>query len=276
MSTTMTLCTIQPAVVWGQPQRTFDHIAALLFQAAAETTLDLVVLPEHFNATFEEENTTVRWDAAYDFAAALARQHRVNLVAGSVERWDAGKGALLNTCVVFDRRGQEVGRYDKRRLFGYERRRGVVPGQASLVVELDGVRCGVLVCADLWHPELVRDLAGAIDVLCVPAQTTIRPETEPAYARFLWHSLALVRAQENVIAVATSDQAAHSDAPYRCGGIAAIVDPSAEPDIAAIQRTIPDGGAGYLCAQLDMERLARFRRYRQENGLLPAELPRRA
>ena len=73
---------------------------------------------------------------------------------------------------------------------------------------LDGVPCGVLICADLWYPEQVRELAASADILCVPAQTTIRPESQPAYARLLWQTLAMTRAQENVLAVVVSDQAA--------------------------------------------------------------------
>jgi hypothetical protein len=36
-----------------------------------------------------------------------------------------------------------------------------------------------------------------------------------------------------------------------------------------IQQVVADGGAGYLLSRLDLARLARFRGYRQENGLLP-------
>jgi predicted amidohydrolase len=171
--------------------------------------------------------------------------------------------------VVYDRTGQELGRYDKRRLFGFERRRNVQPGERALVVPLDGIPCGVLICADLWFPEQVRELAATADLLCVPAQTTIRAESQPAYARMLWQTLAMTRAQENVLAVAVCDQAASSRAPFRCGGVASITDPSAEADPAAIQRTLEDGGAGYLIATIDVPRLRRFRAYRRENGLLP-------
>ncbi len=107
-------------------------------------------------------------------------------------------------------------------------------------------------------------------LLCVPAQTTIRAESEPAYARMLWHTLAMTRAQENVLAVVVSDQAATSQAPFRCGGVSSITDPSAEPALSDIQHVLANGGEGYLLARLDMARLARFRSYRQENGLLPA------
>ena len=126
---TITLCTIQPAIIWNQREATFDHIAALVADAASQTHLDVVVLPEHFNAIEEAEGESAQWQAAQAFAADLARRHAVNLVAGSVERWDAGLGARVNTAVVYDRSGQELGRYDKRRLFGFERRRNVLPGK---------------------------------------------------------------------------------------------------------------------------------------------------
>ena len=76
-------------------------------------------------------------------------------------------------------------------------------------------------------------------------------------------------AQENVLAVAVSATAASSQAHFRCGGVASITDPSAEPDPAAMQRTLKDGAAGYLIAPIDIARLRRFRAYRRENGLLP-------
>jgi nitrilase len=265
----ITVCAIQPAIAWNRREETFNHIAALLADAAGRGRLDLVVLPEHFNAVEEAEGESTQWLAAQDFAASLARRYDVNLVAGSVERWDAGLGARVNTAVVYDRAGQELSRYDKRRLFGFERRRHVRPGEGSLVVPLAGVPCGVLICADLWYPEQVRELAPSIDLLCVPAQTTIRAESQPAYARLLWQTLAMTRAQENVLAVVVSDQAASSRAPFRCGGVTSITDPSAEPDPATLQRTIDGGRDGYLVATIDLLRLRQFRDYRRENGLLP-------
>jgi predicted amidohydrolase len=268
-ATTVTVCTIQPKVFWHDPARTFDSIATLLAQAAAAVPLDVAVLPEHFNATPTPDGDRTLWQTAQDFAAGLARQHQINLVAGSVERWDAAAQARVNTTVVYDRRGRERGRYDKRRLFGFEKRRNVRPGNGSLALELDGMRLGVLICSDLWHPELARRLATQVELLCVPAQTTIRPESTPAYARLLWHTLAMTRAQENVLAVVVSDQAATSQAPFRCGGVSSVTDPGAEPDVSQIQQVLTDGGEGYLLARLDLGRLARFRSYRQENGLLP-------
>ncbi|MEZ4770496.1 MAG: carbon-nitrogen hydrolase family protein [Caldilineales bacterium] len=268
-ASTISICTIQPATVWQEPERTFERIERQLAQACQTDTPDLVLLPEHFNSAVDEDGASRQWERARRFAVDLARGYRVNLVAGSVERWDERAGARVNTAIVLDRDGCELGSYQKRQLFGYEIERQVLPGQKPLVVEVEGVRCGVLICADLWFPELVREIAGEIDLLCVPAQTTIRPESDPAYARMLWHTMAMTRAQENVIAVAVSDHAATAEAPFRCGGVASITDPSAQPDLPAIQRVIDDGGAGYAVVAVDLERLARFRSYRRKSGLLP-------
>lgn len=265
-----TVCAIQPAIYWQDPARTFASIASLLAQAAAAAApLDLAVLPEHFDAQIAEKEDEGPWLAGQTFAAELARQHQVNLVAGSIERWDAAAGARLNTTVVYSRQGQPLGHYDKRRLFGFERQRHVQPGSDPLTLQVEGVSVGVLICSDLWHPELTRPMAAQAALLCVPAQTTIRPESEPAYARMLWHTLAMTRAQENVLAVVVSDQAANSQAPFRCGGVSSITDPSAEPVLSDIQRVLADGGAGYLTARLDLARLERFRSYRRAAGLLP-------
>ena len=267
---TISICTIQPATVWQEPERTLTRIDQQLAQVCQWHAPDLVLLPEHFHSATDEEGATGQWDAARRFAVDMARRYRINLVAGSVERWDAGAGARVNTALVLDRDGCELGSYQKRQLFGYEIERQVVPGRSPLVAEVEGVRCGVLICADLWFPELVREIAAEIDLLCVPAQTTIRPESEPAYARMLWHTMAMTRAQENVVAVAVSDHAATAEAPFRCGGVASITDPSAQPDMAAIQQVIDDGGPGYVVAEVDLERLARFRAYRRASGLLPS------
>lgn len=266
---TFTVCTIQPAVVWQDPAATFNSIASLLAQAAAAAPLDLAVLPEHFDAQMADDGDEGPWRAGQAFAADLARRHRVNLVAGSIERWDATAGVRVNCAVVYDRQGIELGRYNKRRLFGFEQRRNVQPGNGSLALQVEGVSLGVLICSDLWHPELARQLASQVALLCVPAQTTIRPESAPAYARMLWHTLAMTRAQENVLAVVVSDQAAASQAPFRCGGVSSITDPSAEPVLNDIQQVLVDGAAGYLVARLDLARLARFRSYREAAGLLP-------
>lgn len=266
----LVVCTLQPTVYWQQPSRTLAALEALTAEAVAAFAPDWVVWPEHFDAALAPDDDRTHWQAMQDFAATQARRHNVNLAAGSVERWDTARGARVNTAVVYGRRGEVLGRYDKRRLFGFEQRRGVQPGEGELLLAVEGARVGVLICSDFWYPELARPLALACDLLAVPAQTTIRPESDPAYARALWHSLALTRAQESVVAVAVSDQAAVAEAPFRCGGAASLTDPSAGLSGGTLQHIVEDGRVAALAHTFDLAQLTEFRAYRCANGLLPA------
>ena len=130
-NTPFTICTIQPATVWQDPECTFAQIDRQLAQVCQRHAPDLVLLPEHFNAAVEDEGETFQWNTARHFTSDLARRYRVNLVAGSVERWDGDVQARVNTALVLDRDGCELGSYQKRRLFGYEIARHVVPGLAT-------------------------------------------------------------------------------------------------------------------------------------------------
>jgi len=81
------------------------------------------------------------------------------------------------------------------------------------VLEVDGVRIAVLICADLWDPQLTRELIGRADVVCVPAKTAVPSDQYVEYARILWHGLALIRAMENGLPIAVSDWASGRHTP---------------------------------------------------------------
>ncbi len=98
--------------------------------------------------------------------SSTARELKVTVVAGFAER-EGDK--LFNSAVVIDSSGRFVEVYRKLHLFGVEHR-AFSPGDRGLpVVDVDGVRLGVLVCYDLRFPETVRIMAlrGA-EVIAVP------------------------------------------------------------------------------------------------------------
>jgi predicted amidohydrolase len=66
--------------------------------------------------------------------------------------------------LVFDRRGTIVGRYDKRRC-SINDLRAFAPGDRQLTVEIEGVRCGFLICLDWAFPELWADYAGGVELI---------------------------------------------------------------------------------------------------------------
>jgi predicted amidohydrolase len=190
-------------------------------------------LPEAFGGAPAEHDPAAS-QRARQFLAELAGSSHAHVVGGTVGYQDS-QGRNWNACFVVDRRGRQVGCYRKQRLFGAERQVRVA-GQEPGLFDLDGLRVAVLICADLWFPELLRPLIDRADVLCVPAKTTVPARRHVPYARRLWHSLA---------------------------------DPGGRPDVARVYRTLPGGRPGLLVHPLDLDAVARFRDYRRRVGLLP-------
>lgn len=276
----MRIAVLQPALRPQGASANMVLVRRLVEELVAQAPLDLVVLPEVFDGCFAPGPGIDRSADARAFLGNLARGCGVHVVGGSVD-CPMPKGRPRNACFVVDRQGREVGRYDKRALFSHEADRRS-PGQGPGVFELDGVRVGVLICGDLWHPELARELVEVADLLCVPAMTSVPSDTHVEYARVLWTNLALTRAMENGLVVAVSDWAAgrHDESVivdgvktrrtfYTCGA-AGICDPGRRPQVERIHETLAQGRPGAIRAGIDLAALARYRDYRRAVGLLPA------
>ncbi len=248
----------------------------------AEAPLDLLVLPEVFDGILKVDRSAEQAEQSRQFLSTLARACRVNVIGGSIGYVD-GAGLRYNSCFLVDRTGREVARYDKRVLFSREADRRIA-GTDSGIVELDGLRIGVLICADLWWPEPARAMLDRVDVLCVPAKTTVATEPHTTYARAVWHNLALVRAMENGVAVVVSDwslarhdhqrttDGVRTAGTHYTSGASTICDPGHRPELERMQRTLHTGVAGVLRADIDLQRLIDYRAYRRSVGLLPGQI----
>jgi len=269
VSASLSIAVLQPPLVLLDAEANRKAIERQVAESVGERAVGLVVLPEIFSgwpAALED----VRAAESRAFVGALARQFSVRVVGGSLGWADAGR--RYNVCVVVDRAGREVGSYAKRIPFGREQ--GLVsPGSAAGVFEVDGIRLGVLICGDLWRPELARELMDRIDVLCVPARSGVAADTHVRYAQMLWRNLALTRAMENGLPVVVADwpQARHEldGKEHFTSGGSSVVDPSARPDVRRLQRTIE--GTGAILADIDLEAIASFRDYRRSVGLVPVD-----
>jgi predicted amidohydrolase len=104
-----------------------------------------------------------------------------------------------NCAFFLDRKGQEVGRYDKCQLTCGEREKGLTPGEEIPVFEMDFAKVGALICYDLYYPEAARVLAmkGA-EVIFHPTRINNAP-SEKAF-----EALCIARAAENVCWFASS------------------------------------------------------------------------
>jgi predicted amidohydrolase len=110
--------------------------------------------------------TSFDWPAcetAVDAVRAAAIEEKIWIVIGSVHKGERGKGPT-NSLYVINREGQIAGRYDKRRCSKNDLR-AFSPGTSALILEIDGVRCGFLICLDWSFPELWQAYAGEVELV---------------------------------------------------------------------------------------------------------------
>ncbi|HUI10874.1 MAG TPA: carbon-nitrogen hydrolase family protein [Bacteroidota bacterium] len=137
--------------------------------------------------------------------SAAAKKHAINLVAPYLVR--SGK-RLYNQATVFDRRGKIAGFYRKLQPTAEESRH-VTPGNEFPVFDLDFGRIAVMICMDIYFPEIPRIYAfkGA-EILFWP--TVSHGPTQEALRTQL-----AARALDNSLVVAEANLANHPPyAPY--------------------------------------------------------------
>jgi nitrilase len=233
--------------------------AARLIGAAAARGARLVALPEYFPliGASDAARLAAREQPGVgplqDFLAGMAQRHGIWLVGGSIPLAGRAPGKLLNSCLVFDDRGQQVARYDKIHLFGftkgtehYDEAATIEPGEKVVAVDTPVGRIGLAICYDLRFPELFRAL-GPIDLLVLPAAFT---ETT---GRAHWDMLLRARAVENQCYVLASAQGGLHPTGRMTHGNSMIIDPWG--DIVARM----DKGEGVVTAELDPSRIAEVR-----------------
>jgi predicted amidohydrolase len=161
----------------GNPgvEANFTLFAKLSRQAAAASPRpDLICWPEYaisgwpypeedvINGIAEPIPGKGKWYRRY---SDLARELGVPIVGWLVESAD---GKLYNTAFLLDAKGDFKGKYRKVQAnLGEQTWWGWSQGEQFELLELDGVRYGVSLCADMWFPETIRcqELMGADVVL---------------------------------------------------------------------------------------------------------------
>src|SRR5919112_1707330 len=234
-----------------------------LVRRAAADGAELVVLPEKWTALGTGDDlraaaeTVGAAGAATAWAANVARELGIDLVAGSISERIDGEDKLRNTSLHYGPDGELKAAYRKIHMFDvevsgveYRESDNEDPGdEAVLTATSDGVEIGLTVCYDLRFPELYRLLAvDGARILTVPAAFTV-PTT-----RDHWEPLVRARAIENQAFVIAANQIGKHPPNHRSGGRSLIVDPwgivlAAAPDSECV-----------ITADLDLEAQADIRR----------------
>jgi len=179
----------------GNARRILDAAAA-----ARRGGASLVVTPELSLCGYPPEDLLLRrafLDACESELAALAAEVRdTTLVVGFPEKRD---GRRHNALAVI-RGGRVESVYRKQRLPNYtvfDEQRYFAPGDAPCVVDVGGVRFGMIVCEDVWYPEPAAQAKAA------GAQAIVVPNGSPYHTRQQAARLGIVsaRARENGVPI---------------------------------------------------------------------------
>ena len=141
--------------ITGNTERILEHVAT----ARDELGADLIVFPELALTGYPPEDLVLR--PGFMRAAASALDELAGQVRGIdvIVGYPRAEGDKRFNSVSWLRDGKVIGTYDKWDLPNYavfDERRYFVPGDAPLVVEVAGVKVGVIICEDTWTPEAAR------------------------------------------------------------------------------------------------------------------------
>ncbi len=149
-----------------------SRVIELVARARKEVDARLVVFPELTISGYPPEDLLLREDFVDSCERELERIAEnvgdLAVMIGTPGR--GGDGHMQNQAVVIDG-GRVVARYAKRALPNYgvfDEKRYFRKGREPLVVDIDGVSVGVVICEDAWHEGPIEETARAgANVICV-------------------------------------------------------------------------------------------------------------
>lgn len=166
--------------------------------AENEKDVDLILFHE---ACLESGTPLEKIDEAetariVEFWKGIAAKTGSNILAGRLERKN---GKVYNKGTVFTPDGRIIADYAKIHLYNSERET-LEPGDEKVIFELNGMKIGIMICADFGFPELSRKYATAgVDVLAVTSSWAY-PDDD------LWVICNQARSAENGIYVVSCDR----------------------------------------------------------------------
>ncbi|MER5424539.1 carbon-nitrogen hydrolase family protein [Streptosporangium roseum] len=219
--TRIALCQIP---VSEEPAANLRSAREALERAAADGA-DLAIFPEATLTRYGRRITDLAEPLDGPFVTGLAESARAHGLAVIAGVFEPGEGRVHNTAVAIGPGGGIEAAYRKIHLFdsfGARESELVAPGGTPVVVELAGLRVGLVTCYDIRFPELTRALVDqGADLFAVIAAWGSGPMKEEH-----WVTLVRARAIENTTWVAAVGQAPNPEARDGFGiGRSMLVDP---------------------------------------------------
>ncbi|MGZ8955390.1 MAG: carbon-nitrogen hydrolase family protein [Methylovulum sp.] len=237
--------------------------AERLIAEAAKAGAKLVALPENFALMGDHELDKIKVKELdgkgpiQDFLAAVAKKYAVWVIGGTMPIAGDDNNKVRAACLIFNDQGEKVARYDKMHLFDvnvpgtdevYRESDSIEPGHEPLVIDTPFGKLGIAVCYDLRFPEFFRNMSRkGVEILVIPSAFT--SETGAAH----WELLLRARAVENLCYVIAPNQGGFHKNGRKTFGHSMIIDPW------GVVLDCYKTGGGFVCADIDIERLERVR-----------------
>ena len=148
----------------GDVEGNTSHIIAAANRAREELKADVVMVPELAVSGYPPEDllfhSGMRSQVARSIGRLKAEVRGITLIAGYPE-YDGDH--IFNSALVL-RDGAVLANHRKACLPNYrvfDEKRYFTPGTKPTVVELNGIKAGILVCEDVWEPEPAGQARGA-------------------------------------------------------------------------------------------------------------------
>lgn len=104
------------------------------------------------------------------FICSQAKQNNINIIAGSLIQ--KVRRGFYNTSLVVNNAGEIVLKHNKSKLvpYGFEKERIISGNIKPKVVMLSGIKIGVLICRELFYPELFKLLREqGVEIVFIPS-----------------------------------------------------------------------------------------------------------
>lgn len=199
---------------------------------AATLGTKFVVIPEMFNFLGSDKgkflNAEIIPGETSEKLSKKAKEKNIYLCGGSIMEKSELPDKLYNTSLLFNPRGEIIGKYRKIHLYdidieglpAYRESAAIKPGDKTVVIDTEFAKVGLSICYDLRFPELYRRLAvNGAEVITIPAAFTLHTGKDH------WEPLIRARAIENQVYILASAQTGSYMGNYYCYGKSMIVDP---------------------------------------------------
>ena len=244
---------IQPEI--GNKQANLDKVQKLIEENAWYKP-DLIVLPEVFNSGVDHKYLhklaeKIPEGETTEFFSKIAKKYETNIIAGSfIEKCEGEITEYKNTSVIFSRKGEILGKYQKIHMFNYygsNEGEYISSGDKAVVIQTDVGKIGLSICYDLRFPELYRALvyAGAEIITCVAAWPYPRLDH--------WLTLNKARAVENTVYVVAVNQCGRVNPKRQNLGMSMLINPWGDVTSSA------GGDEGVMFGEIDFDYLHKIR-----------------